>query len=549
MSALPQVQAAPIILKHQYQKDKAFYFKPTGENFFAFCVEILNMHWLKEKPNKDMADFLASPDYLPWRLMAVCRDSGKSTLSVNGFPIWDVCQGIHEGDNGRCHLFDSASIELVALHLEAVQNQLRYNERLIEMFGAFYNREAWTFKRCVVLQQWDHKNKTRREGTFMIRSTMSEITGLHFTRIEADDWVTKMNTRTDLGIQRGIQHYQEIISVLDKDIGQMRITCTFKHWADAYQHIIKNVAQKFSFFIKAVGVEYERGKWKDLFFPEKFSEEKINDIKDSLSKTIGGDQEFATEYLLQPVAESTKTFADEHYQEVEKKDLFPIRWTYIVYDPAGSSEDKYSRSCDFIGALGVDHSGKNMVLTDGYMKPAMQPVDVLNSIVFLWKIHKSNLRAIIIEDVTFGKFILKMLDDYCREHSVYMPIITSKPERKHNKIEQQKILQPRWMGKGMWFLKELPEEIRVEARDEFMHYPKASYNDLLDGIVMVERMTRYMPDEIEKAKAETKAYIQAAKDGILQVSAEMFFDQKDKPEEDKQDDDEMTEQADVDQVW
>lgn len=455
---------------------------------------------LRPKPHEEICYFLAKPSEKNKRMLAVPRDCFKTTI-LNGYIIYDICKHLEEGDLDFCYLLDSATITLAEKSMRFIKKRLTQQEELINRYGLFKGNSVWDKRNIVIRQQEELIKAGRAEQTIMASSAESGISGFHFTFIVADDWVTEKQIRTAYAIERTKSHYREILSVLDKDVGQLRMLCTFWHYNDVYMDIMRNESEDWEIMVRPI-YEEKDGKIK-LFFPERYPLSKIQNLKKTLGAT------FYLQYMLMPIPEEEKEFPSQYYQEVEDE-LLPqsYRYVYVSYDPADENLSEKTFSYDCIGVIGIDHS-YNQYLLELTIKRKMSVDDVISTIIQYVKKYKKYLQAVCVEKVLFFKYLRDTFSNAMTYYNEYFPLLPVQIDRFISKKDRIKILTIPWRNQQIYIRAGLNEELKQEVKEEFNTFPKCKFYDVLDMWAMVcKQIIVDSPEEVEEEKKPQRELIQ-----------------------------------------
>ncbi len=263
---------------------------------------------------------------------------------------------------GRANDQDAAAV------LRSIKNAMQNNPTLVRLFGdPEKDAVIWAEEQIVLARP----NPNLTDATIATTGLGRTLTGAHPDLVILDDLVTDKNYRSEQAHERSRTLLQSVYPVLEPH-GSVILCGT--RWAhnDIYGWVLSQDAKlyeetgirEWDQYVRAV---VNDGVW---FFPEKLSEEFINQQRRSLSQQM---MLFSSWYYNSPEEIGTKLFPKHHMHFLEAKfyrspgphlelpdgTYIPLRVTMTV-DPAPT----VGRYSDFTGVtvVGTDYSGTWYIL-------------------------------------------------------------------------------------------------------------------------------------------------------------------------------------------
>lgn len=166
-------------------------------------------------------------------LILAPRSHGKTEAIAKVFILWQIVRN----RNVRILLCSKGS-DLSIKSLKAVRRELRYNQKLIKDFGAFYSHNnTWQDSQFQVIRDGNYK-----EATVEAIGILGAVTGGRFDVIILDDIIDSLSV-VEPKQRKKVSEYVDntLIPLLEPD-GAVIGVGTRKHFDDIYGSIIKNKA-------------------------------------------------------------------------------------------------------------------------------------------------------------------------------------------------------------------------------------------------------------------------------------------------------------------
>lgn len=312
----------------------------------------------------------------PRSLSMSYRGSGKTTLCTVVRAIYYLCV-----TRDIRILLVSESKSSAADILREIKGQLESNERLIEIFGPFYDPR--------IVSKWDTtaievvgRKLIAKEPTIMCAGPDTAITGKHFDVGMPDDLVTEDNARSPNMRERVFtwyyKTYRPLIMAPDPAVrfrGEQHHSGTRYNPNDLYGHLLENDLKDSTFIVDCFD-ENENVPW-----PEAHSAEYFRAVRDEVGLII-----FNSQYRNDTEAMKGEIFEYDNCLELdddEFPDLKELR-LYMGVDLSCDEKERKENAMFAISVIGIKGSWAKrdvwIYLVDYYLqhlKPTAQPEKVL----------------------------------------------------------------------------------------------------------------------------------------------------------------------------
>ena len=416
------------------------------------------------------------------KMILVPRGCFKSTFFTVGRTIQALCQN-------RDHriLIANSIVGNSQKFLGEIKEHLRKNERLISLYGDFYDKDL----------KWNENEIEIKGRSLGVREPSVTTTGVggslvsqHYSMIICDDLVGEQNSATRYLAEKTIDWWKRSLSLLDYD-GEMVIIGTRWAYYELYSHLLETRGDKMDVYIR--GAYNKDG---SLYFPELLSEEKLKELREDQGSYI-----FSSFYLNDPVDEDSaliKKSQIRYYGEGEEKKLPSDLVIGAMCDPAVSQKVQADESSIII--VGVDWENNWYVLETKHGK---WTVSELIEKLFETKKEYSPV-GMTIEVIGLGQALLTPIHDEEDARDEYLPLktILTRPQiKKESRIRS--ILQPRF-ERGKIFIK----RDMVELEDQLLKFPRSKRDDMIDALADTPEVC-YTPPEPEKKEVVPASHLEA----------------------------------------
>ena len=345
--------------------------------------------------------------------------------------------------------------------MREIKTHLEHNLRFRHLFGDWVNDEnKWT-ETQVVLKT---RTKVLKEPSVQVGSLDTSLVSQHYDIIIADDLVSRNNVGTKEQMDKTIQYWKDLLSLLEPnglllDIGT--------RWAmdDLHGHLLKNK----DYDRMVVSCYQPDG---TPTFPEKFTKEFLQQQEKEI-----GSYDFSCLWRNDPVDDQTAAF---------KRSLFENRFTpemivgknlntFITIDNAPSTK----KGSDWQGIIvsSVDEQN-NWYLRHVERFKGNTPALIQKIIELYLYWHPIEIG---VEQKAYDDLIKPFLDDELQKRGVYFTVkeLKDKGIRKEDRIRGR--LQGRFENKKI-FLKKEPTDNTEDLVDELVRFPRSPNDDLSDAL-------------------------------------------------------------------
>jgi predicted phage terminase large subunit-like protein len=220
-----------------------------------------------------------------------------------------------------------------------------------------------------------------------------------------------------------------------------------------------------------------------LWYPERLSAEFLES-----ARKIMGTRIFANQYLNECFPLDDAVFKESwfrYYTELPKR-----VHTVAFIDPAISQED----GADFTGISVVSADADKKWYVRVARRERLTPPEIIN-LCFDMKKMFPDIMCIGIEDVAFQKALLYMLHEEMQRRAEYLPI--SGINHGNDRTKEMRIMGA-LVARMEWGFIYFPKgENLDDVKREFLQFPVAAHDDIIDSIASVERILTYPPKERE----------------------------------------------------
>lgn len=446
------------------------------KDFFYFNKEILG-YTPTEYTHGELHEYMAKPNRR--KLILLPRYSYKTSLVTVGYSIWRICQ-----DPNIRILIESETRGQGVDILRMIKSHLEGNELLRSLYGEFdadKDRRIWREDAIEVAQ----RTLVDRNPTIGVGSLQKVNVGAHYDIVIADDWVSDQNTMTSDQIQKTIDHWKAIHSVLSPR-GKMIIVGTRWCYDDLYGYIIDNeeLAKEYEPFVRSC--YNEDG---SLFFPEELTEDFLR-----IQRATQGEYLFSCLYKNDPVPVEHQDFKQEWIQYFNESDLEGKQLEYyFTIDPAISQRKS---ACDTVVLVCATDRMNNLYVID-YVRDRLKPNEIIEH---TYRFAEEYPPVIVgVEMNAYQEALNYAFQDEANERNWWLPI---KPiYSKHDKETRIRSIQPRFAS-GKVFIKHTMTDL---VRD-LMRFPRVANNklDLLDCLSLQMYIVRRRSNPISLKRRDTR---------------------------------------------
>jgi predicted phage terminase large subunit-like protein len=450
---------------------KAEKIKRAGKgNFYFFCKNILGYSKMEPKPHQDLCDFIVKSKKRK-KLILLPRGSFKSSVVTIGYSLHTLIN-----DPDKRVLISSETFTQSKAFLKGIKTHIEQNNRLKTLYGDLKGEDGvWRQEEITISTR---TNTVSKEPSVSCSGVGQTRVGMHYNVIILDDVVSNNNINTPEQIQKIINHYKLLLSILEPD-GELIIVGTRYSYADLYGHIIEEEPKEFDIYRKAA-ID-EKG---DLLFPQVLTKKFLIS-----QKRAQGSSHFANQYLNQPIDEDSAIFKTKWIKFYEQlpKNLRP----FMCIDMA-STDNKKS---DFTAIVicGIDAYNNIFVIEAIQLK---QSIAEIVHLVFK-KVAEYNINnegTVGLETNANQQTYKYIFSEEMNKRDFYFPITELKPKTNRTKISRVSALQP-WFENGKIMLKKDQKDLY----DQIIRFPRTKNDDLIDALAYIlEIMSPGAKVEVDK---------------------------------------------------
>lgn len=429
--------------------------KRARNDYFFLCQQILGYKDLRPSPHQEVCDLLEKPGNRK-KLLLMPRNSFKSSCVTVGYPI----KRIIENPNIRI-LISSETQKNAKRFVSEIRAHFEGNQKFKALFGDLKSDRIWRDDELLV----STRTKPLKEATITAASLEKmTVVGQHYDLIILDDPVSQHNVNSQEQIQKTIDHYKLLLSVLEPgDDKQIVVIGTRWSLNDLYGWILDAAGPERDQFdvIQKQAIDDEG----NLLLPDVLTREFL----DSVRKTQG-DYVFNCQYLNRAISSETATFDAKtvrHYEKSPKGLIY-----FMTVDPAISTKE----AADFSGVVvnGVD-SGHNWYIQEA-LALKLDPAALIEEIFRLCKKYQP-MQLIGMEKFALEKFLKLALIEEMGKRNFYVPIKELQTDTRVTKEVRIRALQPRFQA-GQVYLKKEHETLY----NQIVFHPQVKNDDVLDAL-------------------------------------------------------------------
>lgn len=424
------------------------------EDPYYFCREILNYNRFIPEPHKALTDFLTTSKRRT-NLILMPRGSFKSSAITVGYSVWNILK------NPNIRILISSETQRNAIKFVGeIKGHFESNLKFRGLYGDWVNRGGcWTQYEFVV------RNRTvpKKEPTVMASSLEKGTSvGLHFDIIILDDVVSINNINSEDQIQKTIDHYKLLLSILEPN-GKIFVVGT--RWGHY---------ELYSWLIDPDGPEIEMV---DQFYRTAEDDKGNPTMPSILSKEFLDQQRktqgtfiFNCQYLNKAESSELNTFRKVDIQFYEKSPTGLIY--FMTVDPAISQ----SEHSDFSGIIvnGVDYYG-NWFIQEA-LQLRVQPSELIALIMELGKKYQP-LMCLGMEKFALEKVLKHSLMMEMDKQDFFLPVKDLQTSTKISKEARIRSLQP-IVSQRLLHIKKEHQALYYQL----CYHPVVKHDDVLDAL-------------------------------------------------------------------
>ena len=427
-----------------------------GRNdLYYFCKEILGNDKMRDKPHKEAADFLEKSDKRK-KLILMPRGSFKSTEVTVGYSL----QKLVKNPDTRVLIASETQSKAIKFVSE-IKGHIQENPKFRALYGDWVNKgNIWKANEFVIKP----RRAIKKEPSVMAGSLEkgSAGVGMHFDCIILDDPVSMSNINSQEQLQKTIDFYKLLLSILEPD-GELIVIGTRWGAYELYGWLMdpsEPETQNVDVFHRAA--EDDDG---NLLMPEVLNREFLDEMRVTQGEFI-----YQCQYQNKITNRDLSTFRQEDiklYTETPKG----LIW-FMTVDPAISLK----AGADYTGIMinGVDYNHDWWIERAIRLKVSQK--ELIDTIFDLQKEYNP-IMVLGMQKFALEKLLKENLLLRSQETGDFLPIKDIPTNTKVSKDARIKALQPR-SEQGKIHIKDTEEN--KDLIYEMISHPGCKNDDLLD---------------------------------------------------------------------
>lgn len=461
------------------------WYNKSRKSLYYFCKVILGFKDLRYRTHSELCLYLERED-LKNKLVLMPRGTFKTTIGVIGYSIW---KKLFRNPDLRI-LISSDTYANAIKSLFEIKQICETNEKLKLLFGNLIGKR-WREDEI----DFSVKRRYSKEPCITVGSQDVTRVGQHYDLIILDDIVTDVNTQTEEQMKKTVEYFRSLYSILEPD-GEMLVIGTrwsYNRW-ELYQYILDNLRDNFKEVLIKKAID-DNG---ELFFPERLSKEKLNELL-----RLQGSYLFSSQYLNTPVNFDEQLFKKvitfDRLDEVSRD----LSITMTVDPAIGLDEGN-----DYTGIVVCGMDGKQDIYVLDALRMRVRPNELIDTLFYLKR--KWGVKFTGIETVAFQKALKYFIDQEEQRRGINLGIIELKTDTRKSKFSRILGLQP-FIERGQ--LKVYSK--LTELLEELYSYPRSPHDDLVDALsYQLQIIAPPPPEEAEiVVQDDWDRYIEAKKMG------------------------------------
>lgn len=446
---------------------------------FFFIKDVLGYKKMVRRPHRDVLDFLQKSDKRT-SLILMPRGSYKSSVVTVGHSVWQL-------------LNDPNKRILVAS--ETQRNAIRFVKEMKSHF-----EESQKFR--ALYGDWTNKSNTWKEGEFIVKARnqvkkeasvfassleKGTIVGLHFDTIILDDVVSKNNINSTEQIEKTIEYYKLLLSILEPD-GKIIVIGTRWSSYELYSWLQEEdgpEAGNVDVFIRQA--EDEQG---NLLMPQVLSRSFLDQQRKTQGEWI-----YNCQYLNKSTSKELSTFKEKDVVFYEENP--PGLIYFISFDPALAQ----NRHADYNALIvnGVDYLGNWFIQEAIQIK---QEITANTDLIFHLVQKYSPLMCFAIEKYQLERVYKKILIDEMDKRKCFFPIKEINNDNRVSKETRIRGLQPFFESRKIHLKKD-----QRALHLQILNHPHLKNDDLIDALktqIQVVFPSDYIPEQKKEEENLTR---------------------------------------------
>lgn len=443
----------------------------AATDYFYFCKEILGYSKMSEVPHQELCTHIRKTGKRK-KLTLMPRNSFKSSVITVGHTLFSLTQN----PNKRI-LIASETQKNATKYVKEIKAHIEKNEKFRALYGDLESKDdTWRDFEITI----NTRTRAFKECSVTASSLEKGLqTGMHYSDIYLDDVVSKANVNTPEQIQKTLDYYRLLLSILDPD-GTIYVNGTRWSIHDLYGWILdaeNGELAKFDTLVKAA-IDDDGNLLMPSILPREFLEDQ---------RGTQGPYIFSCQYMNNPLSDDNVTFKEEWVQWYEKSPGGLIY--FMTVDPAISQKTE----ADFTGLIvnGVDH--RNEWWIQEAIKAKVNIPGIVD-LIFENAKRYAPIMALGMEKFALEKALKQALQDEMIKRNFFFPIVEIETDTRLSKDVRIRALQPKFSNR-MVHLKHEHQALYMQIS---MH-PQLKNDDLIDALKSQLAITYPSPHKITAA--------------------------------------------------
>lgn len=430
-----------------------------GRSDYYYCAKhILGYDRMTDDPHQALCDHIVEPGKRK-KLTLMPRNSFKSSVVTEAGTVFFLLN-----DPNERILIASETQKNAIKYVKAIKGHFEDNRKFKALYGNWVPQSnTWRDDELIV----SRRNRVFKEGSVTAGSMEKGVmTGMHYTKIILDDVVSRNNTNSPEQIEKTIEFYKLLNSILDPE-GTIYINGTRWHYLDLYGWIqSEENAERDRFHIFTRKADDGEGTTIGTpLMPKVLSQEFLKEQMDTQGLTI-----YSHQYRNEAITAEEQTFRPEwvEWYEISPDNLY----YFITIDPAISQ----TTDADYTGVIvnGVDYINHYWI-QEAFQK-RMQPSEIVQMIFEMNDRYKP-MMVIGLEKFALEKLLKFALDEEMKKRGIYIPVKDVGTDNRISKEARIKALEPKFQARQIHLKKD-----QKALYHQIVMHPQVQHDDVLDAL-------------------------------------------------------------------
>lgn len=472
----------------------------SKNDLYFFCKYVLGLDKMQENPHKELCRFLQFQDEKERKLILMPRGSFKSSVVTVGHALFSLTK-----DPNLRILIAHELHKNAKKYVGEIRNHIESNARFKTIFGSWQQKGNWRDDEFTI----NARTIIKREPTVMAGSLERGVAvGLHFDVIFLDDVVSNNNTRTSDQIEKTIDYYKHLLSILDPG-GKLYVVGTRWNINDLYGWILdKNnqESENWDVFIKKAYDDQGAPTMPKVLSPEFLAKMKITQ----------GEKIFAHQYLNEATNSTLQTF-DLKKIKIYDTIANPVHY-FITVDSAISGKKGADYSAIIVNAVDYEN---NYYICEAY-QGKHKPHDLLEKIFeFVIQYGPENIMGMGMETNALDQSIKSMIITEMGKRDFFIPMVDVKIDPRKRKEERIRWIDVK-IQNGQLHIKKEHEDLLEQLRT----HPQCKHDDLIDALKSQMKITFPCDQKPEQPLPNLSKIEQRRADEFKRIAKRRYVERK-----------------------